>query len=132
MIRGHKFVLVVTAALTLAGASAKADDPQQFKTKKGSAVMLGNFFSAAPDCSSTSMPVPLPTLRVKPVSGLIFMQIVTTDVAEGNGCPARKAPAIALYYKPNANFEGVDSVQVEFATEVNTTAQSFQITVQAN
>ena len=35
------------------------------------------------------------------------------DVAATDTCPARKIPAIALFYTPSKEFVGTDTVQVE-------------------
>jgi hypothetical protein len=37
-----------------------------------------------------------------------------SDVVATDACPARKIPSIALFYTPNKDFVGKDSVQVEF------------------
>jgi hypothetical protein len=51
------------------------------------------------------------------------------DVAATDACPARKIPAIALFYTPSKDFVGKDSVQVELETG-NAKDFSFLITVQ--
>ena len=47
-----------------------------------------------------------------------------------DACPARKIPSVALFYAPNKDFVGKDSVQVELAFDAKILAASFLITVQ--
>jgi hypothetical protein len=56
----------------------------------------------------------VPTIREKPSHGIVGLQIVIDGVPASDSCPARKIPAIALFYTPSADFVGNDSVQVEF------------------
>jgi hypothetical protein len=132
MIQRFNSVLVVTAALVLLGPTAKADDPKELKTTKGKSIIVGNFVNARSDCSSNPGPDPLPALREKPSNGVIRMQILVTDVAATDGCPARKIPSLALIYTPNRDFVGIDSVQIEIDTgNNNITSLSYRILVQA-
>lgn len=125
-------VLIAITAIALFGSTARADTPKELRTDKGKPVVLGNFFNAPNDCSSNPGPSPLPALREKPSHGFVRMQIVVADVAASDRCPARKIPAIALFYAPQVDFVGVDSVQIEFETGDNKTPTlSFRITVQA-
>jgi hypothetical protein len=124
-------VLLALMAIALFGSIAKADAPKEIKTEKGKPVVLGNFLNAPANCGSNPGPVPLPTLREKPSHGVVGLQIVVTDVAASDSCPARKIPTIALFYTPNRDFVGNDSVQVEFeAGENKIPTVSFLITVQ--
>jgi hypothetical protein len=130
----HRFpsVLIAIAAIALFGSTAGADTPKELKTDKGKPVVLGNFLNVPSDCSSNPGPNPMPILREKPSHGFVRLQIVVADVPASGSCPARKIPAIALFYAPQADFVGVDSVQVEFETGDNKTPTlSFRITVQA-
>ena len=53
------------------------------------------------------------------------------DVAATDTCPARKIPAIALFYTPSKDFVGSDTVQVELETgDAKTPDFSFLIIVQ--
>jgi hypothetical protein len=73
----------------------------------------------------------LPRLREKPAHGLVGLQIVMGDVAATDACPARKIPAIAIFYTPAKDFVGKDSIQIEFETADNKIpGLSFLITVQ--
>ena len=60
------------------------------------------------------------------------MQIVVAEVPVTDSCPARKTPAMALFYTPNADFIGTKTMfQIEFETNDNKMpALSFRITVQ--
>jgi hypothetical protein len=125
-------LLIAMTTIALLGSIAKADEPKELKTEKGKSVVLGNFLNAPADCSANPGPNPLPVLHEKPSHGLVLMQIVVADVAASDSCPARKVPAIALFYTPIADFVGTDSVQVEFEMGANKTpTMSFRITVQA-
>jgi hypothetical protein len=124
-------VPLAVMAIALFGSIAKADAPKEIKTEKGKPVVLANFLNAPANCGSNPGPVPLPTLREKPSHGVVGLQIVVTDVAASDSCPARKIPAIALFYTPNRDFVGNDSVQVEIeAGENKKPTVSFLITVQ--
>jgi hypothetical protein len=124
-------VLLVVMAIALFGSIAKADAQKEIKTEKGKPVVLANFLSAPANCGTNPGPVPLPTLRERPSHGVVGLQIVVTDVAASDSCPARKIPAIALFYTPNRDFVGNDSVQIELnQANKKTPTVSFLITVQ--
>jgi hypothetical protein len=127
-----KSLLIGVAAITLFGSIATADTPKELKTEKGKSVVLGTFVNAPSNCSSNPGPNPVPVLYEKPSHGVVSMQIVMADVAASDSCPARKMPAIALFYIPHADFVGIDSVRVEFETgATKMPALSFRITVEA-
>jgi hypothetical protein len=120
---------VVIVALT--GTAAEADPPKEVKTEKNKAVVIGNFLNAPTNCATNPGPVPLPRLREKPSHGIVGLQIVMADVAATDACPARKIPAIALFYTPSKDFVGSDALQVEIeAGDAKTTDFSFLIMVQ--
>ena len=127
-------VVLALAIITLFGTAAKADAPKEVRTEKNKPVFLGNFLNAPTNCSSNPGPVPLPKLREKPSNGVVGLQIVAADVAATDACPARKMPAIAMFYTPKKDFVGKDSVQVEFETggDNKTPTLSFLITVEAS
>jgi hypothetical protein len=125
-------VLLAVATIALFGTVAKADAPKEVKIEKNKGVVLGNFLNAPSNCGTNPGPVPVPRLREKPSHGAVGLQIVVADVAATDACPARKMAAIALFYTPNKDFVGKDSVQVEFETGDNRMPSlSFLITVQA-
>ena len=124
-------VLFAVAAIALFGTVAEADAPKEIKTAKNKAVVIGNFFNASTNCGTNPGPVPLPRLREKPSHGLVGLQIVMADVAATDACPARKIPAIALFYTPSKDFVGSDTVQVEVeAGDAGITNYSIMIMVQ--
>src|SRR4051812_15943543 len=104
------FALAVASMITLSGApaSAQAPAPQEVKTDKNKALILGNYLNAPTNCSTNPGPVPLPRLREKPAHGVVGLQIVMGDVAATDPCPARKIPAIAIFYTPAKDFVGKD------------------------
>jgi hypothetical protein len=106
-------VLFAVAVIALFQTVAQAEAPKEIKTEKNKAVIIGNFFNAASNCSTNPGPVPLPQLREKPSHGVVGLQIVAADVAATDACPARKIPAIALFYTPSKEFVGTDTVQVD-------------------
>ena len=125
-------VVLALATITLFGTAAQADAPKEVRTEKNKAVFLGNFLNASNNCSSNPGPVPLPKLRERPSNGVVGLQIVAADVPATDACPARKMPAIAMFYTPKKDFVGKDSVQVEFETGDNKIPSlSFLITVEA-
>jgi hypothetical protein len=125
-------VLLAVACVAFLETAAKADPPKEVNTEKNKAVILGTFLSAPSNCGSNPGAVPVPTIREKPSHGIVGLQIVIDDVPASDSCPARKIPAIALFYTPSADFVGNDSVQVEFETAGNkTSARSFLIKVLA-
>ena len=127
-----KSVLLAVMAIALVGPMAKADAPKEIRTEKNKPVGLANFLSAPSNCGTNPGPVPLPRLREKPSKGVVGLQIVVTDVAASDSCPARKMPSIALFYTPNRDFVGNDSVQVEFeAGDKKLPTMSFLIKVEA-
>ena len=124
-------VLFAVAIIALFGTVAEADAPKEVKTEKNKAIVLGNFLNAPTNCGTSPGPVPLPRLREKPSHGLVGLQIVMADVAATDACPARKIPAIALFYTPSKDFVGNDSVQVEVeAGDAKITDFGFLIMVQ--
>ena len=124
-------VLLAVATIALFGTVAEADAPKEVKTEKNKAVVLGNFLNAPTNCGTNPGPVPLPRLREKPSHGLVGLQIVMRDVAATDACPARKIPAIALFYTPSKDFVGNDAVQIEFETgDAKIPSLSFSIMVQ--
>ena len=66
----------------------------------------------------------------KPGAVHVGLQVATTDVPATDACPARKIPSVALFYAPNKDFVGKDSVQVELAFDAKILAAHFLITVQ--
>ncbi len=123
--------LVAVAIIALSGAPANAQTPQEVKTDKNKSLVLGNFMNAPSNCSTNPGPVPLPRLREKPAHGSVGLQIVMGDVAAAGACPARKIPAIAIFYTPAKDFVGKDSIQIEFeAADQKIPGLSFVITVQ--
>ncbi|SRR6266568_362696 len=109
--------------------SALAQTPKELKTKPGVSVALVNLVNPRPDCTVNPGPVFLPSLKQKPSSGTVQMQIVVADVAPTGACPARKIPTIALIYTPNKDFTGVDLVQVEVDAGNRTTSLSYRVSV---
>ena len=131
MTYGPMSILFAVAAIALLGTVAKAEAPKEIKTAKNKAVVIGNFFNAPTNCDTNPGPVPLPRLREKPSHGLVGLQIVMADVAATDTCPARKIPAIALFYTPSKDFVGSDTVQVEVeAGDARTTDYNIKIMVQ--
>ena len=127
----YRSVLFAVAILAVIGTAAEADAPKEIKTEKNKAVVIGNFLNAPTNCGTNPGPVPLPRLREKPSHGLVGLQIVMADVAATDACPARKIPAIALFYTPSKDFVGSDTVQVEVeAGDARITDYSFMIMVQ--
>ncbi|MGO8913024.1 MAG: hypothetical protein ACLQDM_27380 [Bradyrhizobium sp.] len=126
-----KFGIATLAAVALLGSVATAEELKELKTEKGKPLVLGNLLNAPRNCSSNSGPNPIPLLREKPSHGRVIMQIVIADLPADDSCPARKIPAIALIFVPDANFIGTDSVQIELdAGSSKLTVQGFRIIVQ--
>ena len=124
-------ILVATLGIALFGYVARAQAPKELTIGKNQVVTLANFTSALNNCNTSPGPVPLPKLREKPSHGAVALQIVMADVAATNACPARKIPSIALFYTPNKDFVGKDSVQVELETgDAKMPGLSFLISVQ--
>lgn len=124
-------VLLASATITLIGPVAKADAPQELKTEKNKAVVIGNLLSAPNDCGTNPGPSPMPILREKPSHGGVRLQIVLAEVAATDACPVRKIPSIVLFYTPNKDFVGKDSLQIEFeASEAKVPLLNISITVQ--
>ena len=105
--------------------------------------LLGPLLGAAPDAGALTLEqVALSfggvqaidglDLEIRPgqVHGNVGLQVATTDVPATDACPARKIPSVALFYAPNKDFVGKDSVQVELTLDAKILAASFLITVQ--
>lgn len=123
--------LAAVAIIALFGTPANAQTPQEVKTDKNKSLVLGNFLNAPSNCGTNPGPVPLPRLREKPAHGSVGLQIVMGDVAAAGACPARKIPALAIFYTPAKDFVGKDSIQIEFeAGDQKIPGLSFVITVQ--
>jgi hypothetical protein len=114
---GTLLASIVTGLVT----AAAAEEQKDLSTEQSKAIVIANFVGPAPDCSLTPTPQPLPGLREKPLSGLIGMQILVTDVAASGNCPTRKIPSLALFYMPKQGFVGTDF----FLLEVNKGDNSF-------
>ena len=129
----HSLLKYATLAAILAvfGSPAIADNVKELKTTRGKPIAFENFIGARTDCSSNPGPQPFPSLREKPSNGVVAMQIVVSDVAASDSCPARKIPSLALIYIPRADFVGVDSIQIDIAAGNKTTTLGFRIAVQA-
>ena len=124
-------VILAAAVLAAGGSVAKSDASKEVKTEKNKPVILGNFLSAPNNCESKPGPIPVPILQRKPSNGFVGLQIVVADVAATDSCPARKIPAIALFYSPNGDFSGTDSVQIDIETpDKRIATQSFLIKVE--
>ena len=123
--------LVALAIAALPGTFANAQTPQEVKTDKNKSLVLGNFLNAPSNCGTNPGPVPLPRLRERPAHGVVGLQIVVGDVAATDACPARKIPALAIFYTPAKDFVGKDSIQIEFeVADQKIPGLSFVITVQ--
>jgi hypothetical protein len=123
-------VVVAILAIALSGPVARAQAPKEVTIAKNKVVILANFTSAPNNCATNPGASPLPRLREKPSHGTVGLQIIMSDVAATDACPARKIPSIALFYAPNKDFVGKDSVQVEFEAGDKTNNLSILITVQ--
>ena len=125
-----KSLLSAMLALLLGVVAAAAQTPKELKTKKGVPVALVNLLSTKPGCNSSPAPVAVPLVREKPANGAVQMVIVAVDVPASAACPARKVPAVALFYTPKEGYSGVDVVGIEIETGNRTTSLSYRISVQ--
>ena len=121
----------IALALALLGAPAVAQSEKEFTTKSGTSVLIINLISPRPDCSINPGPIAVPVVREKPANGMIQMQVVATDIAASQNCPARKIPSIALVYTPSKNFVGTDTVLIEVEAGNSTTTLRYRVKVQA-
>ncbi|MGY4282386.1 hypothetical protein ACVWXO_001606 [Bradyrhizobium sp. LM2.7] len=120
------------ATLALLNPPAWAQAEKELKTKSGVPVIIVNLVAPRPDCSSNPGTIAVPVIREKPTNGNIQMQVVVTDIAASQNCPARKIPSVALVYAPAKDFIGTDSVQVEIEAGNRTTTLRYRVTVQAS
>jgi hypothetical protein len=100
--------------------------------QSGKSVVVANFLSERPDCSSDPGGIAIPVLREKPTYGIIQMQILLSNVQAAGNCPARKIPSLGLIYTPTNGFTGTDMVEVEVEVDEGNkpTIISFRITVE--
>jgi hypothetical protein len=124
--------LTVAATFTSIGHPVAAQSEKEFQTKSGTPIIIVNLVSARPDCSSNPGLIAVPVIREKPTNGNVGMQVVATDIAASQNCPARKIPTIALVYTSTKDFVGTDSVQVEIEAGNRTTTLRYRVTVRAN
>jgi len=96
-------------------------------------VVLGNFLSAPSNCGANPGPVPLKASR-KANARRCGLANRRNRRSSHRQLPRPEIPAIALFYTATRDFEGKDSVQIEFEAGDNNKvpALSFQITVQGN
>ena len=113
-----KSLLTVMLVLSLGAVAAAAQSPKELKTKKGTPVALVNLLSTKPGCASNPGPVAVPLVREKPMNGAVQMMIVAVDVPASASCPARKVPAVTLFYTPKEGFAGIDAVGIEIETGI--------------
>jgi hypothetical protein len=124
-------LLLAAATFTFFGPVAKADEPQELRTETNKPVAIGNLLSAPNDCGTNPGPSPIPILREKPSHGSVRLQIALAEIAATDACPARKIPSIILFYTPNKDFVGKDSLKIEFeSTEAKVPLLNIAITVQ--
>ena len=123
--------LNVCVSLALLCSVASGQSPKELKTKSGVPVVVINFISSRPDCSTTPGPIAGPVIREKPTHGVMQLLIIATNVPATGNCPARKIPTAALIYTPDKDFAGNDSVQIEVGEGNKTTTLSYRISVQA-
>ena len=129
--RRHLNSVIFIATLALLSKPAWAQVEKELKTKSGTPVIIVNLIAPRPDCGSNPGPIAVPVIREKPTNGNIQMQVVATDIAASQNCPARKIPSIALVYAPAKDFIGTNSVQVEIEAGNRTTTLRYRVTVQA-
>jgi hypothetical protein len=129
----HFKCVLLAIAVSIFATAAKADDVvREMKTEKGKAVVFTNFLGTNAGCSTDPTPQPFPVLREKPLNGTVGMQITAIEIAASGDCPARKVPALALFYLPKPDFVGTDFVQIEVDTgAIKTTIAGYRITVQS-
>lgn len=124
------FLMVAFSAIAiLLDQPAMAQSEKELRTKTATPVILVNLLSSLPDCTSNPGSIAVPVIREKPTNGRVSMQIIATDVAASQNCPARRVPTIALVYTPNKDFVGADSIQVEIEVANRTTALRYRVTV---
>src|SRR5262245_45121922 len=104
MLQRLRLALVVGLAATLFASIANADGPNEIKTQKGKAVSLASITDYSGSCNSDPGPLPLPQTNVKPSHGTVLLQIIVSDLAANDSCPARKIPGIGILYVPNSDF----------------------------
>ena len=89
MIKFRKAGLIAATLMTF-GSLATAQTAQELKVQSGKSVVVVNFLSTRPDCSSNPGPISVPVIREKPTNGIIQIQILVTNVPAAGNCPARK------------------------------------------
>lgn len=124
--------VLLSIAVSLFATAAKSDDVRELKTEKGKAVVFANFLGTNASCGTDPTPQPFPVLREKPLNGTVGMQITAIEIAASGDCPARKVPALALFYLPKPDFVGTDSLQIEVDTGNKITTAGYRVTVQAS
>lgn len=124
-----RMVCLAATAFMLGSATAWGQTPKELKTKSGASVVLVNFLNARPDCSANPGPVAVPIVSSAPTNGAVQMQIVVSNVAASEKCPARRVASIALIYAPKKDFFGTDSVQLDVEVGNQKSSLRYNITV---
>ena len=101
------------------------------RAQSGKDVRIGVYINVQPDC--TSGPLPAIKLNTPPGSGKVTVRKANVTATNYKQCLALQVPAFVAIYRSNANFTGVDSLELEVRyPNGRVEIQKFQITVGAS
>jgi uncharacterized membrane protein len=121
----------IVAALTYPAMAESRTSEKSARAQSGKDVRIGVYINVRPDC--TSGPLPAIKLTSPPASGTVTVRKGNVTATNYKQCLALQVPAFVAIYRSNANFSGVDTLELEVKfPSGRVEIQKFQITVGAS
>jgi hypothetical protein len=121
------FAGIVAALISPALAESRTSE-KSARAQSGKDVRIGVYINIRPDC--TSGPLPAIKLTSPPASGKVTVRKGNVTATNYKQCLALQVPAFVAIYRSNANFSGVDTLELEVRfPNGRVEIQKFQITV---
>jgi hypothetical protein len=118
----------IVAALTCPALAESRTTEKSARAQSGKDVRIGVYINVRPDC--TSGPLPAIKLNSPPASGKVTVRKGNVTATNYKQCLALQVPAFVAIYRSNANFSGVDTLELEVRfPDGRVEIQKFQITV---
>jgi hypothetical protein len=124
---GIAFAGLVAALVCPALAEIRTSE-RTARAQSGKDVRIGAYINIRPDC--TSGPLPAIRLSTPPANGTVTVRKGNATATNYKQCLALQVPAFVAVYRSNANFNGVDTLELEVKySNGRVEIQRFQITV---
>ena len=101
----------ILAALIGPALAQNATSEKSARAQSGKDVRIGVYINIRPDC--TSGPLPAIKLNSPPASGKVTVRKGNVTATNYKQCLALQVPAFVAIYRSNANFSGVDTLELE-------------------